>query len=131
MMTRILFTIGFLVSFVAIAETVDVTIKDVETKQSDGALVIRKEPINGLLTPPQFEITQGDEEIVADSAPLLNQARGNWKKSCADWKKEMKENNKDNQVISLNCGSMECSTAAAESTCKSKATYKIKVKISQ
>lgn len=123
---KLLFSVGLFVN----AETVDVNIKDVDTKQSDGAIVIRKEPINGSIN-PQFQITDGDEEIVADSDPLLKQARINWKKSCDDWKKEMKTNNKDNQIISLNCGSMNCTTAAAESTCKSKATYKIKVKITQ
>lgn len=113
------------------AETVDVNVKDINTKEADGAIVIRKEPIKGILTNPQFQITDGDEEIIADADPLLKQARINWKKSCADWKTEMKANNKDSHIISLNCGSMSCTTAAAESTCKSKATYKIKVKIVQ
>ncbi len=118
-------------NFSAHAEKVDVNIKDIDTKQSDGAIVIRKEPITGSPTNPQFQITDGDEEIIADSDPLLKQARLNWKKSCADWKAEMKSNNKDSHIISLNCGSMNCTTATMESTCKSKATYKIKVKTVQ
>jgi hypothetical protein len=77
----------------------------------------------------QYEITQGDEQIEADPAPLLNDARANWKKACADWKKELKENNKDNQIITANCGSMKCSTSAMETTCNSTATHKIKVRV--
>ncbi|MEK6774485.1 MAG: hypothetical protein AABY64_11125 [Bdellovibrionota bacterium] len=134
MLSKLFLTLGLLISLSAIAETVDMQIKDIEikdstSKESGGAIVIRKEPAIKLA--PQYEITQGDEEITADPAPLLAQARTNWKKSCADWKKELKENNQGNQVISSNCGSMMCAASGGETTCKSKANYKVKIKVGQ
>ncbi len=135
MLSKLILTFGFLISFSALAETVDMQIKDIEIQDIEkngppgGAIVIRKEPATKLT--PQYEVTQGDEEITADPAPLLAQARVNWKKSCADWKKELKENNQGNQVITSNCGSMACAASNGETTCKSKANYKVKIKVGQ
>ncbi len=76
-----------------------------------------------------YEITEGEENIEGDPAPLLKEARTNWKKACRDWKNEFKEMNKENSIISAVCGKMNCTTQAMESTCSSKATYKVKIKI--
>lgn len=77
----------------------------------------------------EFEIVSEEEDIEGEAAPLLKEARVNWKKACADWKKDVKELNKENQVLSLNCGKMECATVSMESTCQSKAKYKLKVRV--
>lgn len=77
----------------------------------------------------QYEISVGTDVIEGDAAPLLKEARANWKTACADWKKETKELNKENQVLALNCGSMKCSTSSMETTCVSEGQHKIKVKI--
>ena len=42
---------------------------------------------------------------------------------------EVKDLNKENHVISMSCGAMECATVAMESTCRSKAQAKIKVRV--
>jgi hypothetical protein len=78
---------------------------------------------------PLYEITQGEDSIEGDAAPLLKEARKNWKKACEDWKKEFKDLNKDNSILSMNCGPQNCSTQAMETVCNSKASYKLKVKI--
>lgn len=135
-LTKIILTTLFF-SFSVYAQSVDVHVNDItpnadkETmgKESDGAIIIKKGSAD--IPIPKYEVTQGEEEITGDAAPLLNQARSNWKKACAEWKKELKENNKDNQIITSNCGSMNCSTGTAENICKSKANYKIKVKTGQ
>ncbi len=77
----------------------------------------------------RFEITEGTEEIAGDSAVLLQEARKNWKSACADWKKEFRELNKDNQILSMSCGSMACTTVAMESTCKSQVKHKLRVQV--
>lgn len=77
----------------------------------------------------QYEITEGSEEIAGDASPLLQDARKNWKAACAEWKKEFKELNKDNQVLSLSCGSMTCATVTMESTCKSQGKHKLRVQV--
>jgi hypothetical protein len=111
------------ISFSAFAE--NVSVKDVDTTQ-DTTIQIKKGAQN---IDKQFEIVEGTEQISGDPAPLLKEARANWKTACADWKKESKELNKDNQVLTLSCGQMTCSTAAMESFCVSTGTHKIKTKV--
>jgi hypothetical protein len=111
-----------LISLSAMAEHVDV--KGIEG-EGDTTVRIQKGNVNDF----QYEIVSGEEEIAGDAAPLLQTARTNWKTACADWKKETKELNKENSVVSLNCGKMECSTVTMESTCKSTGIHKIRVKM--
>lgn len=80
-------------------------------------------------TEKQFEITDGTDQIEGDAAPLVQEARKNWKTACSEWKKEFKELNKENQILSLSCGSMTCSTVAMESTCKSVGHHKLRVQV--
>ena len=77
----------------------------------------------------QYEITTGTDNIEGEPAALLKEARANWKTACADWKKETKELNKENQVLTLNCGSMKCSTSAMETTCVSQGNHKLKIRV--
>lgn len=77
----------------------------------------------------QYEIVQDTDDLAGEPAALLANARKNWDKACQKWKEELKELNKDNQVLSMNCGTSTCTTAAMESTCTSKAKYKLKVKV--
>ncbi len=109
--------------FVSQAQTVGV--KDISACQ-DTTIEIKK---GAKSTDKDFEIVTDQDSIEGDAAPLLKEARSNWKTTCADWKKEIKELNKENQVLSLSCGTMQCSTAAMESTCRSQAKYKVKVRV--
>ena len=77
----------------------------------------------------KYEIVTNEEEVEGDSAPLLKDARSNWKKACSDWKTETKETNRENRVISMNCGKMRCSTESMESTCVSKSKLVVRVKL--
>lgn len=78
----------------------------------------------------EWEIVPGSVEIKGEGDLLKKEAVRNWKKACTDWKKETKETAKENgnQVVILNCGSEDCSTNQGETTCKSTAEYKLKVK---
>ncbi len=75
------------------------------------------------------EVLDGTAEIAGEPNVLVNGARGTWKIACEDWKKEVKDLNKENQVISLNCGSPKCGTEGNGTVCKSNATYKVKVNL--
>src|SRR4051812_20499187 len=55
-------------------------------------------------TKPQYEITEGQDDVVGDGAILSKEAKNKWKEACVDWKRELKENNKGNQVLVSNCG---------------------------
>lgn len=80
--------------------------------------------------PVQNEVLDSSVEIEGESAPLLKAAKNNWKTACEDWKKEVKELNKDNQILSMNCGTSKCAPEATAMTiCKSTATYKIRLKL--
>ena len=103
-----------------------------KSKVYTGPIEIKKGGAYGAIVKPNeplFEITQGEEDLSGDGAPLLKDARNNWKKSCADWKKEFKDMNKLNQILTMNCGKQVCTTEAMETTCSSKATYKLKVRV--
>lgn len=119
-----LLAILLFVPFISQAQSVG--IKDIPADgEGETTIQIKK----GKDTTKKFEVVTNEDEIEGEAAPLLKDARVNWKKACADWKSETKSLNKENQVISLNCGKMECATVSMESTCTSKAKYTIKVQV--
>ena len=117
------FAILLILPFLAQAQSVGV--KDIDAADGDTTIEIKK----GKNSQREFEIVTNEDELSGDSAPLLKEARANWKKACTEWKQETKDLNKGNQVLSLSCGKMECSTASMESTCVSTTKYKVKVQV--
>lgn len=120
---RKLIILLLLLPFFSQAQSVGV--KDIPAGE-DTTIEIKK---GSKATDKEFEIVTDEDDIEGDAAALLKEARANWKIACADWKKETKELNKESQVLSLSCGTMTCSTVAMESTCRSKAKYKLKVRV--
>lgn len=124
-MKSLIFTLCLVSSF-AFAEEASLKVKDINMdKDSATTIQVKK----GALDNTVYEINTGTEEVEGDSAPLLKEARVNWKSACSDWKTETKNLNKDNQVIALNCGHMNCKTTESESTCSSTGTYKVRVRV--
>lgn len=76
-----------------------------------------------------WEVTEGNADISGDGATMMAEAKKNHKKACEDWKKEFRQDNKDNKVISVNCGVPSCASEAMEKVCVSKASYKVKTRI--
>lgn len=77
-----------------------------------------------------YEIVDETSSLEGEPENLLKDARASWKKACADWKAESKELNKENKIISLNCGNPTCASAdAATTVCKSTAKMKVRVKV--
>lgn len=113
------------ISSFSFAQNVGVKVDDVKSEDNTTIEIRKGNKANN----PLFEITQGEDNIEGDAAPLLKDARTNWKKACNDWKKEFKELNKDNSILSMSCGTQACATQSMETVCTSKATYKLKVKI--
>lgn len=101
-----------------------VGIKDIPASE-DTTIEIKK----GKNADKEFEVITDEDTVEGEAAPLLKDARANWKKACSEWKAETKDLNKENQILSMNCGKMECATVAMESTCHSTAKYKIRVRI--
>ena len=115
----------FLFSLVSHSQEVGVKV-DTNNTSEDTTISIKKGS-NQLTNKKKYIISEGGEEVTGDKDVLKKNAEKNWKLACDEWKKEIKEMNKDSKIISLSCGSMTCSKEGVESTCKSNATYKIRV----
>jgi hypothetical protein len=76
-----------------------------------------------------WEVVEGQADVEGESAPMTRDARREWKKACDSWKRELRADNKDNKVITINCGVADCSGDATQKTCISKASYKIKTRL--
>jgi len=102
-----------------------VTVKDIPVSE-DTSIVIKK----GAATKDciEYELVDGQDEIVGDPDYDKTKARLSWKSACADWKKTFRELNKDNQVLAMNCNSPEMAKEETQFTFKSIGSYKIKTK---
>jgi|GEM_PF-1847935 len=99
----------------------------------DSSVLIQK--TKGAKILPDYEVLAGDEELSGDPTAGRVEALKSWKEACAEWKKELKENNKDGQVLLASCGSAKFNkddSAGAGSglyVYRSEAKYKIRVRI--
>lgn len=76
-----------------------------------------------------WEIVEGAAPVNGEPSAMNKAARESWKKACEEWKKEFREDNKENKIISISCGTPECSGAAGQKACSSTAKFKIKTKM--
>lgn len=123
-MKTLLLSLILVSGLTAHAQSMDVKVKDVDASQ-DTTISIKKG--QGTQNKKVYTLSEGNEEIVGDKDVLKKTAEQNWKKACDEYKKEFKEMNKENKIVSLSCGSMVCAKEGVESTCQSKATYKVRV----
>lgn len=111
----------------------DIDIKGIQSHPEDTTLIqikkVKEMPDLGIK--PRYEINEGQEDIIADGAILTKQAKENWKRACKEWKAELKENNKGNQILSSNCGAVKCGSEGNETVCRSSAKYKLKVRMDE
>lgn len=121
MKTAFIFALCF--SVLALAQTAGV--KDIPA-DGDTTISITK----GKNGQNEFQITEGTADISGDPEVLTKAARTSWKQACNDWKKELKELNKDNQILSMSCNNPNCAkNATSETVCQSTGTYKLKTKV--
>jgi hypothetical protein len=81
----------------------------------------------------QWEVSENSADIESEPAATAKEAKAAWTKACKDWKKEVKDEAKENGniLISSNCGTSNCGGEVGQKTCTSKATYKIKTKLTE
>lgn len=116
-----------LFTVIATAEKATVKVSDVPTDQ-DTSIVIKK----GAPTADscvEYQILTGNEEINGDAEYDRGKAYANWKIACAEWKKSMKELNKDNQFLTLSCGTTKGLKEDERHVFQSSGSYKLKTKI--
>lgn len=114
-------------SLPAFAQSVD--IKDVPTSSDDSTTIEITKGKTSKSSEPTWEIVEGSAPIEGDPSAMNKDARTSWQKACDDWKKELREDNKENRIISVNCGKPNCSGTAGNKICSSEGSYKIKTKI--
>lgn len=73
-----------------------------------------------------YSVVEGEHDVTGDKDVVAKGAEKNWKAACTEWKKEFREDNKENKIISMTCGRMTCDKEGVETTCKSLAKYKIR-----
>lgn len=130
-MTKIAFFLAAL-SLPALAQSgkPGLTLSDVPTNQ-DTSILIKKGPIEqgNLLAPPDFEVVEGKDEVSGEPTNDRKSAYASWKEQCNEWRKSMREMNKDNQLITLNCGTPTLKKEEYILTFNSMGTYKMRVRI--
>jgi hypothetical protein len=93
----------------------------------DTSIVIKKGADAGT---QDFEVVSGNEDVVGEPSPSNRGSYSSWKTACADWKKEMRELNKENALIALNCNAPTAEKDAnGLTTHKSSGTYKMRVRV--
>lgn len=77
-----------------------------------------------------YEIVEGSSQIEGEPTLMSKGARASWKKACDEWKKEIRNDNKDSKVMITDCGKAQCAPQGNEgSVCHSEGIYKIKTKV--
>ncbi len=126
-MIRNVLALMIMMSLTCVAFAQEVGVKVDANNTSDDTTISIKKGSSATTNKKKYVISEGREEVTGDKDVLKRNAEKNWKLACDAWKKETKEMNADNKVIALSCGSMSCAKEGVESTCKSNATYKIRV----
>ncbi len=120
------FVISFFTLFFSIAFAQTANIRDIPADGDTNISITKGQKPNE----KKFEIVDQENDIEGEPEVVLKEARSSWKKACDDWKKETRELNKENQIISINCGKVSCEkTENSTRTCKSTGHYKITTKV--
>jgi hypothetical protein len=123
-MKKILLILGSMIAFAVQAEDVGVNVGKVDTSQ-DTTISIKK-GASATDAKKKYSVVEGEHDVVGDKDVVAKSAEKNWKAACTEWKKEFREDNKDNKIISVTCGRMVCEKVGVESTCQSQAKFKVK-----
>lgn len=121
-MKNVLLAIVFAAATQSFAAEVGVKVNKLDTNE-DTTISIEKGKKSHY---KRYVMSEGEHDLSGDKDVVAKSAEINWKKECNEWKKEFRADNKDNKIISITCGKMNCSKEGVETTCSSQAKYKIK-----
>lgn len=120
----------FLFSAWAMAQSVDVKKIDADEEGSTTIRIEKNKNPNAITaTTNKWELQDGTADVEGEASASAKDAKKAWLKACNEWKKEFREDNKENKVLNLNCGVSNCGGEAGSKICSSKATYKIKTRV--
>lgn len=117
---------GLLLGTEVWAEKAGVKVSDIDAKEDTSIIIKKGAPIDQCV---QYEIVSGNEEVFGTSEFDRTKAYASWKTACNEWKQSMREMNKGNNVITLNCNSPQITKEDDRYTYQSSGTYKIKLKM--
>ena len=126
-MKPMIFLCSLMFSIFAGAQQIDV--KGVDAGNEGSTTIEIKKNAKDAPTKATWETNDGQADVEGEASATAKDAKKAWKTACAEWKKEMKESNKENKIINLNCGTASCGGDAGSKVCTSTATYKIKSKV--
>lgn len=123
---RIICVIPFFLSVSSYSQDKTLRISDIPTHE-DTSVIIKK----GVTSfGPDFEIVSGVDEVAGDPLAGSKESHASWKLACENWKKETRELNKSNQVLSLNCNlPIPTRIEGGLNIYHSSASYKLRVRI--
>ena len=107
----------------------NVSVKDIPADEKDTTIHIHKGEKKTHECEPQYEVVTSEDEIGGDGDILKTKAKDSWKVACENWKNEIKNLNKENRILFLSCGSPNCGREDNSYICKSKGTFKARVKL--
>lgn len=110
---------------IAFAEKPTVKVKDVPVEQ-DTTISIKKGTTGDCI---EYEILEGTEEVFGMPDYDRMKALASWKTACSEWRESMREMNKDNRLLTLNCNAPKASKEDDRFTFLSTGTYRVKVKV--
>ncbi len=102
---------------------------DVHNIKGEGTTTIEVRKGEKAKNEAMWEVVEGTADIQGEHNPVKKEARADWKKACDTWKKEFKDDNKENKILGSSCGNPVCVAETEGTQCKSQAVYKIKTKI--
>jgi len=122
----------FAVLFATGAAFAETTIKEKLPDSAEESTTVIQRSKNPKLGVDKYEIVSEEDEIAGEPTAGTKEAYKAWKDACAEWKKEARENNKENSIITLSCGTAKKETDGTGNglyTYKSQARMKVKVKL--
>ncbi len=131
-MKNLILSVALFPFFVSSQSYSETTIKEkIPSSAGDSSILIERR-VNPKLGVDRYEILTEEEEIAGEPTAGTKESYKAWKDACAEWKKEIRENNKENQIIILSCGVAKMEkdgTGSGVYTYKSNGKLKVKVKI--
>lgn len=124
---KTIITFLLLIPNLVFAQKVDV--KDLDSSDSENTTIEISKGKKKSSAEALWEVADGSSDITGEPSLMAKEANQSWKKACDDWKKEFRNDNKENKIINMSCGKPDCTSDAAGKVCSSKATYKIKTKL--
>lgn len=128
MFTKLFMTIAFVLTTTsAFSQEVGVKVDKVDATAEEGTTISITKGSKKAPGAKKYTLSEGTDELVGDKDVVRKNAEINWKKACTEWKAEFKEMNKENKIVSMSCGRMNCNKDGVETTCESVAKYKVRV----